>query len=281
MPDSPVELLTLQSRRLSLIRENDSVTGYLLLGGDIIPKENALIEQMTIWRKNSDDQWIPKIHSSSKAMWRDYQSLLIKSTQDGKHREPGVLRWVTSLVDKDWIPFNSIKIRITGVEYGDKNFFIDNYISDDLAVNRSILSNLGDSWNVRIVEIVGKTEDYVNALERFAGRVVSLSMGVDDKNIISNATSSIKSTAYYNIDQPFRIWLKSIDPNVAEVEETMSRWLFEAKGIVLMMGKEVLNNVGEKAIIGKDASKNAFTFFNYFLKDLREICEGGDNNGKK
>ena len=41
MPGSPIELLTIQSRRILLKRIDGRVTGFLLLGGDFFQKENA------------------------------------------------------------------------------------------------------------------------------------------------------------------------------------------------------------------------------------------------
>ena len=50
LPDNPAQLLTLQSRRLLLNREGETVTGFTLLGGDFFARENAFAEQMTVWR---------------------------------------------------------------------------------------------------------------------------------------------------------------------------------------------------------------------------------------
>lgn len=75
IPDNPAALLTLQSRRLLLERNNDKVTGYRLLGGDFFSRENAFNETMTVWksvmeRGTSTGQYQPKRHDSSKQMWR-------------------------------------------------------------------------------------------------------------------------------------------------------------------------------------------------------------------
>ena len=49
-PDNLAELYTLQSRRVFLERENDTVIRYYLIGGDFFQKENAFMEPMTVWR---------------------------------------------------------------------------------------------------------------------------------------------------------------------------------------------------------------------------------------
>ena len=46
-PDNQAQLLTLQSRRLLLHRENGAVTGYSLLGGDFFQKEKKSFAKRT------------------------------------------------------------------------------------------------------------------------------------------------------------------------------------------------------------------------------------------
>ena len=55
MPKNQAELLTLQSRRILLIRSEEmpGVVGYEVLGGDYWDSENAFGEQMTLWRRTS------------------------------------------------------------------------------------------------------------------------------------------------------------------------------------------------------------------------------------
>lgn len=72
-PDNPAQLLTLQSRRLLLHRENGKVDGFSLLGGDFFPRESAFVEQMTIWRnattkKNEPPVFVPCRHDAAKAV---------------------------------------------------------------------------------------------------------------------------------------------------------------------------------------------------------------------
>ena len=69
-PDNPAQLLTLQSRRLLLHRENDMVDRFYLLGGDFFQRETATAEQMTIWRntakKNEAAVFAPIRHDPAK-----------------------------------------------------------------------------------------------------------------------------------------------------------------------------------------------------------------------
>ena len=58
-PKDQAALLTLQSRRLILHREEGAVKGYRLLGGDFFQKENAFCEQMTLWRNPRKRRTLP------------------------------------------------------------------------------------------------------------------------------------------------------------------------------------------------------------------------------
>ena len=95
MPDNQAELLTLQSRRLLLIRDACGVTGYKLLGGDFFSKVNALKEQMTLWtyvqgKGSQPGFYQPKRHDASKQIWREFSSVI-----DGANNreKPGVVKW--------------------------------------------------------------------------------------------------------------------------------------------------------------------------------------------
>ena len=79
-PDNLSELYTLQSRRLLLQKENDKVIGFLLLGGDYFDREEAMIEPMTVWRRNKTKTTeidVPRRHDKNKQLWRDFSSIYL------------------------------------------------------------------------------------------------------------------------------------------------------------------------------------------------------------
>ncbi len=278
IPESPQELLTLQCRRILLNREGDKVTGYLLLGGDVIPKENALIEQMTMWRQNDDNVLTPRRHDTSRAMWRDYASLLVRSQISGKGKEPGVIRWASDLVDDGIIKQKDINIRAVGVKYADKDFFVDDLIDDSLRINTQLLSNMNDGWNNRIDATISKTENCVSSLGKYAWNVATIN-GLDENGVKKQADKA-RSAGYQALDQPFRRWLTSIDPDTDDMETKMNEWDASIRRILLNEGKRMLEQSGEKALIGKidgDKPKNAFTAYRFFKNDIMKKTGGVKN----
>lgn len=269
-PQSPLAMLTLQSRRVLLQRDEAGVTGYLLLGGDFFPKENALAEQMTVWRQNDDGSWVPRRHDPSRTMWRDYSVMIAKSD---KGRQPGVVRWVAYLEMHQALPINAITFGIAGVKYGDKDFFVDDLIEDSLSLNADLLAAVGDEWSTRISEVIERTDQCVQALGLFVINVAELS-GNDSKDSRKAMADTVRSEAYYQLDQPFRNWLMVIDPEKSDMELMMNDWLAQVGQIIFADGKKILQNANEKAFVGKSMVDNSVTKYRIFRFTVNKILRG-------
>ncbi len=279
MPESPIEILTLQSRRIHLIRAGSSVTGYLLMGGDIVEKENAFIEQMTVWRQDSEGNVVPRRHDPSRSMWRDYGPIMVKNMGSEKNHIPGVVRWLRDIEDEGVINQDAVTIATIGVKFADKDFFVENFSIDSMTVNSGLLANLNEEWNVRIADAVTVTDKCVSILWKYAGNVAEI-CGCDD-NSRRNASDRAKARAYVALDRPFRRWLRNIDPRTCSVDDEMDAWLREVEKIVKTVARSILNESGERALTGKDG-KTAFTAFrtlSYNLyKETHRNAEGGAKN---
>ena len=276
LPDNFPAFLTMQNRRIQLIREKDRVTGYVILGGDVVQTDNALIEQMTTWQCDNNI-WIPKPHSPDKMIWRDYSSLLVRSEANSEEREPGVVSWVSTLIDYGLIDSKTIEIRTLGVVYGKNGSSIDNLIFDSISINSKMLLKLNIGWNIRIDREINKTEKCVNHLARLGYKLATYSC--NDKNIIANSSKMAREKGYSILDVPFRQWLSTVNPAEQDMESKLSEWDSILKKTLLDEGKSMVARSSTRALIGKTDKKieNAFTAFRLFKNNITKVT-GSQND---
>ncbi|MEN6584207.1 MAG: type I-E CRISPR-associated protein Cse1/CasA [Armatimonadota bacterium] len=279
-PDTLAELLTIQSRRIQLQRKGKSVVRYRLLGGDVFDKENAFIEPMTLWRKDkNEDKYNPRRHDPDKSFWRDFPALAVKS--ESRSKRPGVVDWIAFLKNNGVLTHKNVEFQTASVYYGDKDFFVDDVFSDSVVVNASLLTRIGAEWVGRIENEIGHTEEFVRALYDFA-KDIEKSVGGEN---LSGADYA-RSTAYFEMDEPFRLWLAGIDPAVDDMETKILEWRNTARSIVRDIAKEILASTGESALvgryvsIGKESNKvliNAPIAHMKFIGRIKRINNGGRN----
>lgn len=291
-PDNPAELLTLQSRRLLLNREDGEVAGYTLLGGDFFEKTNAFCEQMTTWRaiqekKNAPIVFYPRRHDPTRQFWREFPTIFDESPSNGKPvHVPGIVRWITLLQKRNmkYRCLNSetmIHFRIVAVGYGDKDFFVTDTFSDELSFHLSLLDELGKWWRIRIAEEIYRCEEVAGAIG-ILSKELALAAGSH-----SEVPKTTREQYYFLMDQPFRRWLYSIDPewDTEEAMENLQQWQNQAQRIARELGQQIVAQAGTGAFIGRSVSdsgakskeKASKTYcaspkaYNNFLTRLRKI----------
>lgn len=293
MPDNLSELYTLQSRRLWLNRDdNEKVIGYNLLGGDFFEKVDAFIEPMTVWSKvkgneRAGEKFQPRRHDSSVQMWREFSYAF--ETAEGSHI-PGVVLWTKYI--KQILPESRklISFSIASVQYGDKDFFVNDVFSDSLTFHTDLLTEIGEHWRAKITEEIKKCDESAAALRDLA-RDIELAAGSSEDTVLKRAVvERAREQYYYEIDLPFRNWLERIDPNweiVSEQEEQALReWRETAKRIALRIGQELVESAGTAAIVGravkdkndKEKYYSAPDAYRYFKVKLNEIYPKEENN---
>lgn len=249
IPDNPSALLTLQSRRLHLVREGDFVTGYLLLGGDFFPKENSFAEQMTLWRVDTQKisgppEYHPKRHNPTRQLWRDFSALI---GQDEAKHCPGIVAWLARLKEEKLILRSHFLFQTAAVKYGDKDFFVDDVFDDSLSFNADLLTALGENWVSRIIAMIGKTEELalqVGYLARNLAKAAGNSDGISQKQ-------AAQEQAYFLLDTPFRRWLEEIDPEQDSPDDKCNQWWEQAKNIIRDLGNNLVAQSGPQAIVGR------------------------------
>ena len=260
MPDNQAELLTLQSRRLLLERQAGAVVGYKLLGGDFFPKINATPEQMTLWdrretKKNEPPYDQPKRLDANRMMWRDFGVL---TGAGGNGRAPGVVSWTAYLKRKGVLSRKQvIRFRTAGLKYGDKDFFVEDIITDHLDFRAALLDDVGLLWTKLIQSMISKTETGAEHIRKFAAGLCRAA-GCQPENEEQRAVQE-----YYGaVDIPFREWLLSVDPEKGDGEELLNekerQWRRKAYTIARRQGEKMLRSAGQAAFAGRwvENSKN-------------------------
>ena len=266
LPRSQKELMTIQSRRLQLKRNENQVVGYNLLGGDIFSKESAFIEQMTLWREDKKTKvFLPKRHRSDKQVWRDFASLI--ASTDGR-RCPGVVHWIESLKDEDVYDSKMIKLRITGIQYGDKDFFADDIIDDSLQMNSSVFEDLDSAWIEEIIRRLEMTDKAVSYLGWLASDIATAegNSSKDGDNAKKKIREFARETGYQKLDFAFRDWLLTINTNVDEIEDKIPEWDRIAKKTLMREGNRLLEMCSDYALVGFIKNEEIYSAAKAFQK---------------
>lgn len=286
MPNNQAALLTVQCRRVLLRREDGCVTGYVEAAGDYFPKENAFCEQMTLWEGIRERDRIigyrPRVHQPSRQMWRDFSVLMGQDM-----RKPGVVAWIGLLkVRKKLSKSEMISFQIVGVEYGKQDCSISDEFSDQLQMYSGLLGELGHKWQKLISDEVERCDQLAKTVGKLAYKLNKAereSNSKSNKEKIEKAVKNAQEQFYYRLDLPFRQWLLAIDPeaNLRDQQEMRRDWRKQAKMIALELGRELVEQSGPAAFIGRAVTEKiknreetryycAPKAFNQFLYELRQ-----------
>ncbi len=293
LPDNQAELLTLQSRRLLLLREGEAVTGYRLLGGDFFDEKNAYVEQMTQWmhirgKRNQPGYDQPRRHDPARQIWREFSTIV--PTDDNGAREndppmPGVVRWLGVLQSEEILPEERIaRFAVAGTQFGGtQNSYVTDTYSDGLSFHLGLLNSAGWSWRHIL-------EDELAQVNRVADTVKLLGINL---NKAAGGTGEafgkeLKEQFYARMDLVFRAFLASVDPadDTQTKLDRLSGWHKQEKHIALALGREAVERCGPEAFVGRTIKEkikgreetrhySAPEAYNWFMTGMRrEFKEG-------
>ena len=285
--DNQAQLLTMQSRRILLEREEQGpfVKGYSLLGGDYIDTTQfaPFIEQATLWGKTKESKnkpiyYYPKIHDSSKQLWREFPVFF-------EDRVPGVLKWSQVLAREGILPRRaSLNLLAVANMYdpSQKSTVIDSY-TDTLSFHMEVLDSLGISRS-KVIQEIQSCEKIANCVGGLA-KEISKAAGNESDGWVKAA----KERFYFSIDQPFRRWLADLDPE-EDIDEAVLSWRSQAKHIARQVGQKLVEEAGPSALVGRHETIKkgnneikvyhaAPKAFNRFLGELKKIY--GEKGGSK
>ncbi|MBR6407360.1 MAG: type I-E CRISPR-associated protein Cse1/CasA [Clostridia bacterium] len=285
LPSDQAALLTLQSRRLLLHREDEYVTGYHLLGGDFFEKENAISEQMTVWSAIKDKKgdtvgFQPRRHDRARQMWRDFA---FYASADLNSSKTGIIRWTATLQRYNILPKHKLlRLSIASVQYGDKDFFAVDAFSDELSLHLNLFSAVGEAYRTRITKEIERCDKIAAYIGYLANNLFYAAGGDIKKKSLPFNTA--KEQYYYEIDVPFRKWLSGLDAEDENKDEKVKVWRKEAEKTAYRLAEKMVKDAGPAAFVGKmiKTGKNqekeeycststAMQRFKYSMKKLEEV----------
>ena len=252
-PNAQKDLLTMQSRRILLLRDKNNVVGYFLTMGDYFDKDKGLEnEQMSLWRR--DGELIkPKLHMPERQLWRDFSSILCTN---GVDIDAGVLRWLKLLKENDVFDKNSINISVAGIYYKIKGagWQIVDFVDDTISINTSILNKLADVWIDNIAKMLQTTADAIKLLGWLASNIANATGNSGDDGTDKEKMKireNAREQCYAELDIPFREWLVSIDVKKDKLNDKTQEWLTIARNIILADGAKLLSTCSDSALVGR------------------------------
>ncbi|NLZ56035.1 MAG: type I-E CRISPR-associated protein Cse1/CasA [Clostridiaceae bacterium] len=295
VPDNASELLTIQSRRLFLIRDQEAsvVNEYLLVGGDFFYKDQeCFAEQMTMWQATgakslNERSYRPKRHDPSRQMWRDLSSLLpivkdyASEKTDGRpNRNPGIVNWLATIQNRGILGERQIGYEIAGVSYADKDFYAENNFSDEITMSVLLLGDEYEEYRERILAVLPWTEKIVECLSSLAWNlaIAGGSIGENGKKRRIDAAEIARQEGYFQLDIPFRNWLESLNPkSELSVEASIASWAKQARSIIRSIGRDLVRIEGMNAFTGREyeeqKKKKLMTSpkaYNIFISSIRK-----------
>ncbi|HBG02794.1 MAG TPA: type I-E CRISPR-associated protein Cse1/CasA [Firmicutes bacterium] len=231
-----------------------------------INHQDQFIELMTLWRYRTQgvnkDSRTPQKHQMNASLWRSFGTVFL--SKDANDRRPGIIDWFYEIAEIT-NETNAV-IESYGME-SDGNATswlpVDEYF-DTLDINEHVLADVQDGgWVTRINGEVEKTKEVTeNTLSRFANEVKSI------RNLNGNEfASKVIRQAYYEIDQPFRSWLSSLEAN-QDKDARIQEWRINLRSIIRKQADFLVQSAGHrdyKGVFGKDKPfKNIATAYNQF-----------------
>lgn len=253
--DNLAELYTVWGRAVYIDPKTDSSKPFNM-GIIKLPELNHLeadIEPMTLWRWNEQGpnkgKYTPKKHMANEALWQAFNVIAI--TGD-KYHKPGVIKWLNDIEDALGSPIVTLR-SISLQDDGNATSWVPtDDVSDYLQLkNQLLFDEDAERWTTRI-------DAEVQLIKKLIGW--NLKTFANDLNNIRNSKNtgfvdSVVQKAYFEVDQPFRDWLISIDPSDSQ-EEKIREWRKKLFKIIKRQADELVSNAGKRDYLGRVIKKN-------------------------
>ena len=263
VPDNQAALLSLQSRRILLCKQNDHVTGYYLSGGDYFEEEELFqTEMMTLWRgyqekKNDPYHYKPRLYNPARRLWQEFGSIaVLNESNSDKTKAPGVILHYNQLIRNKSISRDvPVRVSAASVIYDYKqstSLPVIDTISDSLTFHAQLLQEAGSEWRVLIQDEISRCEDAAKAVYHLY-KDLQKANGRRDKDGKTEQSGELdaRTEFYERIDRPFRLWLAALDPEQADRIDYPQELERQLRDIALRFGNELAAQSDSAAIFGR------------------------------
>lgn len=294
VPNNQAELLSLQSRRVYLCKENGSVSGYYTYGSNYFEETDVENEQMTLWKAYSDKKdstlkYIPKLYDTSKKLWQEFGSIAVADSD----RMSGIVKWINYLLrhgilDREYM----IKADVSAViyDYGQPTSLpVIDIVSDSLTFHSRLITEAGSAWRKRIDEEIENCSKSAKAVY-FLYKNLRKAVGRADKDSKTEQSGELSAKIqFYNmIDRPFRLWLSELKTDY-DKDEYCGKLETELKKTALKFGNELVSQTGGVSVFGRYKKDNAkekeitssAEAYNIFASQIRKIFRQAGDGGNE
>ncbi|MEE3393606.1 MAG: type I-E CRISPR-associated protein Cse1/CasA [Lachnospiraceae bacterium] len=247
---------------------------------------NFFLEPMTIWglvEKNNGDMK-PKKHKPEQAIWRSFGLISISTSVDNKQHMPGIMESfanrVKNICGNRNITINSVSMRDNGQA---ASWDPVDEIVDSLYINDIVVTDDSDNgWVNRINDSIELTKTEIGFYYKNFIKDIALIRGMDNK-AIQKFSESESEMAYNYIDNPFRQWLESIDPEDSK-EKKVSEWKQTLQIMIKRRAEDIVKDAHGRDYIGVDKDNgtqyNIINAYQRFLALTNKLLNNGGESGE-
>lgn len=275
--DNIARLYTLWSRAIYINPDIDLSKGFEceIVKLPDVNHQNTYIEPMTLWRHNQNGEnkntHTPRKHAANVSLWRNF-GLLIGTLVDESKKYPEIIKWKNYICTKH----NVENIAICAVSMQDDgnatSWVPTDEILDSLLIDDYVLASTDDdkestNWVTIITEIVEDTQRMVGFYYKQFLMDVAEIRGIDKEKFYNKKLEEM----YAIIDQPFKYWLASIQPDSDNYEKE-AEWTDELHSMILEEADKIIEQRNPKDYVGKEQDKsvkNIFTTYNILRRRLK------------
>ena len=218
-------------------------------------------------------------HDDAKQIWRNFPAIV---GYDKSSKRSGIVSWINILIDSEELDNfrkeDIVRFKIASVQYGDKDFFVENIFSDFLSFHAGLLTESGRQWQERIKDELVSIDDIAKLVWKLASDLLKAAGGENPE-----FANRAKEQYYFRVNQPFRAWLENLTSgqNPEEMNVLQLKWRDEAKDIAKELGRKLVEESGPEAFSGRkiiDKNNKEYFYsapeaFNIFSNRLNHIYD--------